>query len=325
MRPPIPLALEIGRAPRAAGSLSRLAGRGGGTTLPGKLLWKLDPGAIDRLAARLPQGSVLDLGDERQDDDGGDGGRDPAAAGARSRTTTRARTSSRGVASTLLHARGAELGLFEVDEARCSEVARRCGRRRCCSATSSATSSTATASSSSSPPAGATAVAALPDAQLVVNGDDPQVGDLARDRPGTLDLRRSTTRGTPAPRCSTRPTRSTACAAARRTTTPPPTSATSATTAARTAATRGRRSTSSRARSSCDGLDGAVVHARRAGGRGARRAGAAGPLQRLQRARRGGARAGARRAARRDRRRASGASRPPSVASSGSRSATGGC
>jgi UDP-N-acetylmuramyl tripeptide synthase len=41
------------------GSLSRLAGRGGGTTLPGKLLWKLDPDAVDRLAARLPRGSVL--------------------------------------------------------------------------------------------------------------------------------------------------------------------------------------------------------------------------------------------------------------------------
>ena len=38
-------------AARAAGKLSRLAGAGGGTTLPGKLLWKLDPGAIDALAA----------------------------------------------------------------------------------------------------------------------------------------------------------------------------------------------------------------------------------------------------------------------------------
>src|SRR5205085_10311248 len=58
MRPPIPLTLESA-ALRAAGSLSRLAGRGGGTTLPGKLLWKLDPEGIDRLAHRLPQGSVL--------------------------------------------------------------------------------------------------------------------------------------------------------------------------------------------------------------------------------------------------------------------------
>ena len=43
MRPPIPLALEAAAA-RAAGSLSRVVGRGGGTTLPGKLLWKLPVG-----------------------------------------------------------------------------------------------------------------------------------------------------------------------------------------------------------------------------------------------------------------------------------------
>src|SRR5437762_12669731 len=58
MRPPLPLALEAAAA-RSAGALSRLAGIGGGTTLPGKLLWKLDPGAVDRLADRLPQGRAL--------------------------------------------------------------------------------------------------------------------------------------------------------------------------------------------------------------------------------------------------------------------------
>src|SRR5918911_2108891 len=58
MRPPLPLSVEAA-AVRAAGALSRLAGRGGGTTLPGKLLWKLDPQAIDALARRLPQGSVV--------------------------------------------------------------------------------------------------------------------------------------------------------------------------------------------------------------------------------------------------------------------------
>src|SRR5262249_40517298 len=52
------LAFEIAVA-RAAGRLSRLAGAGGGTTVPGKLLWKVDPGAVDRLAARLPLGSAL--------------------------------------------------------------------------------------------------------------------------------------------------------------------------------------------------------------------------------------------------------------------------
>src|SRR5881275_3488609 len=58
VRLPFPLAAEIAVA-RAAGRLSRLAGAGGGTTVPGKLLWKLDPGAIDRLAARLPLGSAV--------------------------------------------------------------------------------------------------------------------------------------------------------------------------------------------------------------------------------------------------------------------------
>src|SRR4051794_7798243 len=58
MRLPVPLSLESAVL-RSAGALSRAAGRGGGTTLPGKLLWKLDPRAIAALARRLPQGSVL--------------------------------------------------------------------------------------------------------------------------------------------------------------------------------------------------------------------------------------------------------------------------
>ena len=48
------LKLLLARLVRA---ITRRAGRGG-TTLPGKLLWKLDPQAIDALARRLPQGSV---------------------------------------------------------------------------------------------------------------------------------------------------------------------------------------------------------------------------------------------------------------------------
>ena len=52
------LALETSAA-RLVGRLSRAAGRGGGTTLPGKLVWKLDPGALDALAARLPLGVAL--------------------------------------------------------------------------------------------------------------------------------------------------------------------------------------------------------------------------------------------------------------------------
>src|SRR5438445_688563 len=61
MRPPLPLVLEAAAA-RSAGALSRLAGRGGGTTLPGKLLWKLDPGAIDR---PRPHSRIFGLDDPR--------------------------------------------------------------------------------------------------------------------------------------------------------------------------------------------------------------------------------------------------------------------
>ncbi|MDX6678415.1 MAG: hypothetical protein QOE31_2467, partial [Solirubrobacteraceae bacterium] len=43
---------------RAAGSLSRRSGRGG-TSLPGKLLMRLEPHAIARLAGRLRDGSSV--------------------------------------------------------------------------------------------------------------------------------------------------------------------------------------------------------------------------------------------------------------------------
>ena len=43
---------------RAVGALSRLAG-GGGTSAPGKVLVRLDRGAVSELSARLPEGSVL--------------------------------------------------------------------------------------------------------------------------------------------------------------------------------------------------------------------------------------------------------------------------
>ena len=251
------------RAPSARCPGSR--GRGGGTTLPGKLLWKLDPGAVDRLAARLAAGSVLDLRDERQDDDGGDGGGDPAAARRLAHNSSGANLVS-GVASTLLdvarrRARALRGRRGRAAGGRAAGAAR--GAR--CSATSSATSSTATASSSSSPSAGATPSRPLPDAQLVVNGDDPLVGDLARDAAGALVF------GLDDPRHA-RPALQHAAdskyclAAARRTSTPPPTSATSATTAARTAATRGRRSTSSAREIELHGLDGARSRSSRPSG-----------------------------------------------------------
>ena len=109
-------------AARAVGELARRAGRGGGTSLPGKVLMALEPGAISELSVRLPRGSVV-------------------VSATNGKTTTAAMVASvlghagipvvhnraganmaGGVASTLLAAaRGGdqidgELGLFEIDE-----------------------------------------------------------------------------------------------------------------------------------------------------------------------------------------------------------------
>jgi lipid II isoglutaminyl synthase (glutamine-hydrolysing) len=46
-------------AAKAVGALTRAAGRGGGTSLPGKVLMRLEPRAIARLSRRLSRGSVV--------------------------------------------------------------------------------------------------------------------------------------------------------------------------------------------------------------------------------------------------------------------------
>jgi lipid II isoglutaminyl synthase (glutamine-hydrolysing) len=117
------LGLEIALA-RAAGRLSRLAGRGGGTTLPGKILATIDPGALDTLARRLPLGSALLSATN---------GKTTTAAIVAEILDGRVRLAHNraganlvsGVASALLARPDAELGLFEVDEGAFPEVSRR--------------------------------------------------------------------------------------------------------------------------------------------------------------------------------------------------------
>ncbi len=135
------------RRPRGRARFRGSPAPGGGTTLPGKLLSKLDPGAIDRLAARLPEGAALVSATN---------GKTTTAAMAaeilrpalparaqRLRREPRLRASPR----RCWPRDGAELGLFEVGRgARCRRCCGACSRARSASATSSATSSTATAS-----------------------------------------------------------------------------------------------------------------------------------------------------------------------------------
>ena len=185
MRLPFPLAAEVAVA-RGVGRLSRLAGAGGGTTIPGKLLWKLDPGAVDRLAARLPLGSALLSATN---------GKTTTAAMAARILRGRVRLAHNnsganlvsGVASTLLDARGAELGLFEVDEAALPEVAARLQPRAVCLGNLFRDQLDRYGELEHVAERWRAAVRGLaPGAALVVNGDDPQVGDLAHERPGAV-------------------------------------------------------------------------------------------------------------------------------------------
>jgi UDP-N-acetylmuramyl tripeptide synthase len=180
-----PLALEIGLA-RAAAGLSRLAGAGGGTTLPGKLLWKLDPSAVDRLAARLPRGSALVSATNGKTTTAAMAARilEPSLRLAHNRAGANLVS---GVASALVAARDAELGLFEVDEAALPEVARRVAPRAV---------SLGNLFRDQLDRYGELELVAgrwremargLPaGALLVANGDDPQLGEIATERPGSV-------------------------------------------------------------------------------------------------------------------------------------------
>ena len=174
----VPLAAEIAAA-RGVAALSRFAGAGGGTTVPGKLLSKLDPGAIDRLAARLPAGSALVSATN--------GKTTTAAMGAeilRGRFRLAHNRSGAnlvsGVASTLLAADGAELGLLEVDEGALPEVLRRLRPRAVCLGNLFRDQLDRYGELELVAGRWRSAVAALDEeARLIVNGDDPPLGALA--------------------------------------------------------------------------------------------------------------------------------------------------
>ena len=169
-------------AARSVGALSRAARRGGGTTLPGKLLWKLDPGSVDALAARLPKGSAL-----------------VSATNGKTTTTAMAArilgTGSRlawnqsganllsGIASELVAARRAELGLFEVDEGAFPEAASRMRPRVVTLSNLFRDQLDRYGELELVAERWRAAVGALPDeTTLVVNADDPVVASLADGR-----------------------------------------------------------------------------------------------------------------------------------------------
>jgi lipid II isoglutaminyl synthase (glutamine-hydrolysing) len=179
------LTLEIALA-RAAGRLSRLAARGGGTTLPGKILATLDREALATLAARLPQGTAL-------------------VSATNGKTTTTAMVAEilaprvrlahnraganlvSGVASTLLEARNAELGLFEVDEGAFPEIARRLRPRAVCLGNLFRDQLDRYGELELIAERWRSAVAELDRAaKVVVNADDPLLASIVRERADVL-------------------------------------------------------------------------------------------------------------------------------------------
>jgi lipid II isoglutaminyl synthase (glutamine-hydrolysing) len=108
-------------ASRAIGAASRASGRGGGTTLPGRVLLRLAPDAIARLGSALEDTTIVSATNGKTTTAGmiaaqlEAAGRPPVHNRAGSNMTW-------GVATALLEQRGQE-GLFEVDEAWLPRVA----------------------------------------------------------------------------------------------------------------------------------------------------------------------------------------------------------
>ena len=175
---------------RAVGAVSRSRG-GGGTSLPGKLLIRMDSGAIGSLAARLPRGSAI-------------------VSATNGKTTTAAMAASilehagvalvhnqaganmeGGIASTLMSAAGrrgtiaGELGLFEVDELWLDRLASQLHPRVVVLGNLFRDQLDRYGELDTIAERWATAVrmgGAASGARLVCNADDPLVADLGRER-----------------------------------------------------------------------------------------------------------------------------------------------
>jgi lipid II isoglutaminyl synthase (glutamine-hydrolysing) len=180
-----PLALAIAAA-RGVAALSRRLGAGGGTTIPGKLLAELDRGAIDRLASRLEAGTAV-----------------VSATNGKTTTTAMAAQILRprhrlahnaaganlvsGVASALLSAGDAELGLFEVDEGALPELVERLRPRAVCLGNLFRDQLDRYGELELVAERWREAIAALPaETRLVYNADDPQLAAVGETHAGSV-------------------------------------------------------------------------------------------------------------------------------------------
>jgi UDP-N-acetylmuramyl tripeptide synthase len=103
-------------AARAVGAMSRRSGRGGGTTLPGRVLLRMAPDAIGRLGGRLTRSRTILSATNGKTTTAGMLASAMHAAGRRPVHNRAGSNMAWGVATALIGEQGDE-GLFEVDEA----------------------------------------------------------------------------------------------------------------------------------------------------------------------------------------------------------------
>ena len=172
---------------RAAGALSRRSGRGA-TSLPGKLLMRMEPSAIERLARRLPQGSAVISATNGKTTTAAMAAAILERSGTRLVHNRAGANMAGGVASVLLGAaRGGGIdghaGLFEVDEFWLDRVVPQLQPRALLLANLFRDQLDRYGELETIADRWAATVAAAPATKLVLNADDPLVADLGRDGP----------------------------------------------------------------------------------------------------------------------------------------------
>jgi lipid II isoglutaminyl synthase (glutamine-hydrolysing) len=183
-------------AAKAVGELARRAGRGGGTSLPGKVLMRLDPHAIAELGVRLERGSLVLSATNGKTTTAAMAASILEADGLRLVHNEAGANMAGGVASTLLAAARAggriagQLGLFEVDEFWLDQIVPELAPRSVLLSNLFRDQLDRYGELETIAERWAGVVKTLPaSSQLVLNADDPLVADLGRDgvgRPGQV-------------------------------------------------------------------------------------------------------------------------------------------
>ena len=179
-------------AARTVRTLSRRLGRGGGTTLPGRLLLRADPDALRRMSGALDEGSVLVSATNGKTTTAAMVA-DILEASGRSLVHNRAGSNMGwGVATALLdaHPGRGQLGLFEVDEAWLPRVAEALGPQTYLLSNLFRDQLDRYGELETLADRWAELVAAEAgsgrDARFVLNADDPLVADLGRGHEGAV-------------------------------------------------------------------------------------------------------------------------------------------